>query len=261
MDIQTAVVRAGRTTAVYFWRSVSTPARAGRKLWELMNHKITAITLQKHNHQRVSIYLDGEFAFGLARIVAAWLEVGQEIDDDKIATLRDADSQEVAYQQALNFLSYRVRTEAEVIQNLRQHEVQEAFIEPTLERLRRIGMLDDQRFAQSWVDNRSEFRPRSGRALAFELRRHGVSEPLIEQSLSELDEDNLALQAALKHAHKLSQLDWQDFRRKMFGFLGRRGFNYQVSNEAIQRAWQSLHPADSIMNHTSTESTADDSNE
>ena len=60
--------------------------------------------MQKHNHQRVNVSLDGEFAFGLARIVAAWLQEGQVISDEKIAQLREEDAREVAYQQALNLI-------------------------------------------------------------------------------------------------------------------------------------------------------------
>ena len=41
-----------------------------------MIQRITALKLQKRNHQRVNVYLDGEYAFGLTRIVAAWLAVG-----------------------------------------------------------------------------------------------------------------------------------------------------------------------------------------
>ena len=50
--------------------------------------EITAIKLQRRNHQRVNIYLNGQFAFGLARIVAAWLQVGQNISHEKIEQLR-----------------------------------------------------------------------------------------------------------------------------------------------------------------------------
>jgi len=72
-----------------------------------MMHTITALTLQKRNRQRVSVFLDGEYSFGLARIVAAWLEVGQELSDEKIAQLRAEDEREVAYQRALRLIQYR----------------------------------------------------------------------------------------------------------------------------------------------------------
>ena len=54
--------------------------------------KISAIQVQKRNPNRVNIHLDGEYAFGLSRIVAAWLQVGQILDEDKIANiLRERD--------------------------------------------------------------------------------------------------------------------------------------------------------------------------
>ncbi len=82
------------------------PAKPDRlQVLNVMNYEITALKLQKRNRQRVNVYLDGEFAFGLARIVAAWLAVGQEIDDQKIAQLQQEDAREVAYQRALKFLT------------------------------------------------------------------------------------------------------------------------------------------------------------
>lgn len=125
-----------------------------------MDHRITALKLQKHNPQRINVYLDGEYAFGLSRILAAWLAVDQNISDEKIAQLQDQDGQESAYQQALQFLNYRQRSQAEVRKNLQTHQVSEQIIASVLERLRNNGLVNDQSFAQNWVENRIEFRPR-----------------------------------------------------------------------------------------------------
>src|SRR5512133_2594896 len=130
--------------------------------------KITAIVVQKKTSNRVNIHLDGEFAFGLARIVAAWLRVGQELSEEKIEQLQAEDARERAVQQAMLFLSYRVRSESEIRQNLRKHEIPDAVIEQTLERLRQDGLANDQHFARTWVENRSAFRPRSRRLMAME---------------------------------------------------------------------------------------------
>ena len=73
----------------------------------------------------MNIYLDGEFAFGLAGIVAAWLKLGQELGEEKIASLKAEDEREVTYQKALHFLSYRPRSSAEVRQNLLKHGLSE----------------------------------------------------------------------------------------------------------------------------------------
>ncbi|HEX7974306.1 MAG TPA: RecX family transcriptional regulator [Anaerolineales bacterium] len=210
-----------------------------------MDHKITALTLQKRNRQRVNVYLDGEFAFGLARIVAVWLEVGQELSDEKIVQLQSEDSREVAYQQALKFLNYRPRAEGEIRKNLKEHAISEETINEVLERLKQNGLVDDLRFAQAWIENRSELRPRSRRALAYELQRRGVDRQLAEESLESLNDEELAYQAALKQSRKLTGLDWPDFRQKMYGFLARRGFNYEVSAPVAARIWAELNENES----------------
>ena len=98
--------------------------------------KITSISVQKKNPNRVNIDLDGEFAFGLARITAAWLKTGDALSEEKIEKLQADDTREHAYQQAMLYLSYRARSEKEIRQNLRKHEIPEAIIEETLERLK-----------------------------------------------------------------------------------------------------------------------------
>ncbi len=206
-----------------------------------MEHKITAIRIQKRNHQRVNIYLDGEYAFGLARIVAAWLEVGQEISDEKIADLRDEDEREVPYQRSLKFLNYRPRSEAEIRQYLQKNGVSEEVIAEVVERLQRAGLVDDLRFAQSWVENRSDLRPRSRRALSFELQQRGINAEVIQQTVDQVDDEELAYQAAQKHARRFRELELQEFRRKMYGFLARRGFNYEVSVAAVAQVWAEIH--------------------
>lgn len=209
-----------------------------------MEHKITALKLQKRNRQRVNVYLDGEFAFGLSRILTAWMQVGQEISDEKIAELQAEDGLEVAYQQALKFLNYRQRSEAEVRKNLESHQVSEANIENILERLRRGGLINDQQFAASWVENRSEFHPRSKRALFFELRQRGLNQEAIEQALQEVDDEEMAYQAGIKQAKKYQSLEWLDFREKLSNYLLRRGFHYEVISPVVRRIWEEKQAGD-----------------
>ncbi len=199
--------------------------------------KITAIVVQKKNPNRVNIDLDGEFAFGLARIAAAWLKNGDELDDEKIAKLLDEDTRERAYQQALLFLSYRARSEKEIRQNLLKHEISEEAIEETLQKLRDAGLANDNEFAQAWVENRNTFRPRSKRALTVELRQKGLDDEAIQASLSAVDEDALAYAAAQKRAARFKDLEWVEFRKKLSEFLARRGFSYSVIAPTVSKIW------------------------
>lgn len=206
-----------------------------------MTKKITALKIQKKNKNRVSVYLDNEYAFGLTRIVAGWLQVGQELSEDKIKELKAKDSVEIALQKALNFLSYRPRSEKEVRQNLKiKHGIDEGIIDQIIERLDRGGLVDDSSFAELWVENRNEFRPRGNRALRMELRQKGISDEIIAESLKDLDEEELALKAARKQARKYKQLEWAEFRKKLTGFLARRGFNYGTIAEVTPKVWDEI---------------------
>lgn len=207
--------------------------------------KITALEPQQRNPQRVNLYLDGEFACGLSRIVAAWLSLGQEISADKLASLRAQDDAEVVYQKALHFLSFRPRSCAEVRTNLLRRGVQAELAEEVLERLTQSGLLNDQAFAQAWVENRTTFRPRSRTALRAELRRKGVSEELIQTTLDgQVEEEALALEAARRQARRYAGLDRPDFRKKLGDYLARRGFSYTILAPVVSQVWEESQTAD-----------------
>jgi regulatory protein len=203
--------------------------------------KITAIEAQKRTPDRVNIHLDGEFAFGLSRIVAAWLRVGQELSEEKIEQLQAGEARERALQQAMLFLGYRARSESEIRQNLRKHEIPEPIIEETLERLRQDGLANDNQFARAWVENRSAFRPRSRRLMAMELRQKGLDDEAIASATENVDDETLAYEAAQKKVARLKNLEWSEFRKKMSDFLGRRGFSYSVIAPVVTRVWNEAH--------------------
>jgi regulatory protein len=196
--------------------------------------KITAIQPQQKNPQRVNVYLDGDFAFGLARVTAGWLKVGQELSEEKISSL-----------QALHFLSYRLRSSAEVRQNLAKRGTPADLVNATLDRLERAGLVNDGDFARAWIDNRNTFQPRSKSALRVELRRKGLSDEIVQPVLDEkVDEEALAREAARKYAHRLSGKDWPDFRQKLIGFLARRGFSYTTITPIVSEVWKETQMAD-----------------
>lgn len=185
--------------------------------------------------------MDGQFACGLSRIVAAWLQVGQSLSEERLAQLLQEDRIESLYQRAMRYLSLRPRSEQEMRLFLMSHEKDEQIRELVIERLRARGWLDDQRFAAQWVENRVAFRPRGKKALALELRQRGVRAAVIEQVVQELDEEEMAYQAAQKVLYRYKDLDHQTFRRKLYDLLIRRGFSYEVVLPTIHRCWQEIH--------------------
>ncbi|MGB2963805.1 MAG: RecX family transcriptional regulator [Anaerolineales bacterium] len=201
---------------------------------------VTKLEPQKKNPQRLNVYLNGEFAFGISRLVAPWLQEGNELSQGEISGLQTEDQIQQAYQRAINFLSYRARSEQEIKLNLQKHQVPETIIESVLERLDDASLVDDREFAQQWIENRIKFHPRSKRALSSELYRKGISKQIIEETLLDIDEEVLARSLAQKKVSKLRTLDKSTFQKKMYGFLSRRGFHYGICKEVVSQLWDEL---------------------
>ena len=200
----------------------------------MMVGKITALRFQKRHKDRVNVYVDGQFAFGLAAILAARLQVGQTLSDEDVARLKAQDEAERAYGRALNFLSYRPRSEAEVRRNLRSKGFEDSIVEAVIERLTQVGLLNDREFAHYWVENRLQFRPKGVRALRQELRDKGISASIVDDVLIDVDEEAAARQAAKAGVRRLKHLAPADFRRKLGMYLSRRGFSYAVIRPLVE---------------------------
>jgi len=204
---------------------------------------ITSIEPQKNDPKRVNIYLDGEFAFGMSGILAAWLKVGQSLTEEKINTLIIDDGLESTYQKALHFMSFRPRSIAEVRKNLQGREIPLSLIEETIKLLQSNSLLNDLKFAQDWVANRSDFHPRSQSALRLELRMKGIAEEDIQKALEiGLDDETLALLAAQKYKHRLKGLNKIEFRKKISSYLSRKGFSFTSINPVFTTIWNEIHP-------------------
>ncbi len=205
-----------------------------------MMKTITSLKQQKRSPGRVNVHLDGEYAFALSKIVAAWLSPGQEIDEEKIIELQSKDEQEAAFQKALNFISYRPRSIKETRDRLLKTKFEENVVEQALSKLIEKQLLDDHEFATEWVENRSAFKARSSFLLRRELFQKGIAEEIIDKALKDVDDTELAYKAAEAKAHRYEHLEWKEYRKKLSGYLSRRGFRYSISEEVCRETWKSL---------------------
>ena len=204
---------------------------------------ITRLAFQKRTDQRVNVYLDGEYAFALPAIEAARLKVGQALTDAEIVALRATDAAAKAYDRAVQYLSVRPRSEAEVRRRLERAEVDPETVEAVVVRLTEQGYLNDAEFARYWVENRQLFRPKGEQALRQELRQAGVDSETIQHSLEGLDTREAAYAAARPKAERLkllAQEDPQAFKHKLGNFLLRRGFNYDIVREITNQLLSEL---------------------
>jgi regulatory protein len=135
-------------------------------------------------------------------------------------------------------INVRPRSIWEISTRLQKAGYGENVVNSTIDRLQSAGLVSDSEFARTWVENRCTFRPRSKRVLVLELHQKGVADDEIQSAVCNLDEAFLAWQTAEKYASRCKDLPFDEFRKKMFGYLTRRGFNFGTVAEVIQKTWQ-----------------------
>jgi len=202
--------------------------------------KVTGIIRKKGREKQVQIFLDGKYACTLLAelILKEGIKTGQELSVSQLETLSGKDRRQRCLNTAVRYIGYRPRSAAEIKQRLHRHGYDTESVEMALSTLKKQGLADDAAFARFWIDNRESFSPRSRRLAALELSRKGLSNDIIEQVIGEINESESAYRAALGKARRLSSADYIDFRRRLGGYLGRRGFGYDVIKETVDRVWR-----------------------
>ena len=201
--------------------------------------KITALRIGKGWKKRVNMFLDDRFAYSLEAevVIKEGLQVGQELSAGQIEALTGSNHFHRCLNAAIHYLGYRPRSEFEIKERLRRRGFDDNTIESVISKLREQGLVDDAVFARFWQENRDSFSPRSQWLTKLELRQKGVTDDIIAQVIDAIDDEDSAYRAALSKAQRLSQVDYQSFRRRLGEYLKRRGFGYGVINHTIERLW------------------------
>ncbi|HUS17202.1 MAG TPA: RecX family transcriptional regulator [Chloroflexia bacterium] len=205
----------------------------------------------------------------IAVVAEEHLQLGQACPPELVARLAAGDEFQRQYARALGFLAVRPRSEAEVRSRLRRKAVEPDLIDAIVARLHRARYLDDAEFARYWVAERARTSPRGARLIKGELRNKGVHPSLIDEALavfeeeadaeeaatqerallipgpppsaaeSDLLEESREVRAALGLAERkhrsYGSLDPATYRRRMTGFLLRRGYGYDVVARVLKR--------------------------
>ena len=200
--------------------------------------KITAIKVQQRDNARVSIYIDETFSFGLHMDIQLdhRLKPGDLLDETAIAQLLKEDESRKAITAALNLLSYRPRAAGELRGKLREKGYAPEAVDAAVARMRELRYLDDEAFAERWVESRQSSRPRSERMLKRELAQKGVDKETIERTVEEagVDEYGDALELARKKYQSLRHEERDVRYRRLSGLLGRRGYGYDIIRQVME---------------------------
>lgn len=144
-------------------------------------------------------------------------------------------------------ISLRQRSEKEIrdyfkIKNLKakikdKELYSELVVETTIQKLKELRLVDDEQFARSWVESRS--RKKGMRVIRQELFQKGISREIIEKVYSEQGTVDSELETAEKLLEKKLRI-WKDlepqkFKQKAYDFLMRRGFEYEVVKDVVEK--------------------------
>lgn len=203
---------------------------------------ITKIERQKNARHRVSVYLDGEFAFGADEelVYAFHLETGARLDSAAIARLKNEDSYHKARDAAMRFLARRKYSMREMRTRLERKGCDPAAADRVIDHLRSIALLDDADFARAYVRDRRNLRPAGRRVLEIELRKRGIAREIISTVLRELADDASeelsARLLAARYLPRVARLEPAAKRSRLYQFLLRRGYDPDAIRRVLSAA-------------------------
>ncbi len=203
---------------------------------------ITKIEQQKGRKDRVSIFLDGEFGFGIHQNLLIDLNLfrGKILDEKEIAEILKTEERTSAKERAFRWLSYRSHSEKEIARKLLQAKFSKETIDWTIGELNRLKFLDDEGFARMYAHDRLLKRPIGKRLLIMELRQKGIDAQtaarVAEDAYSEKSELELAEVLLKKKATTYARFEPQKARQKAANFLTQRGFGWEVISEVLEKS-------------------------
>lgn len=213
--------------------------------------KITSVSAQVRNPDRVNVSVDGKFRFSLDifQLTELGVKVGKEFSEEELTALEGESSYGKLYTKALEYSMLRPHSSREMRDYLwrktretkyksRSGElktrpgVAQEIATRVYDRLVEKGYIDDEKFARWWVENRNLRKGTSRRKLQAELQAKGVASALIAAMLEDShrnDEDELAKIIAKKRAKYPDE-------QKLIAYLARQGFRYDDIKSALQEA-------------------------
>lgn len=188
--------------------------------------KITAIKQQERLKGRYSIFVDEKYAFSLSAdtLLDERLVPGQEVDEQQLKAYKKLSADDKAYGLALAYVARRLRSKWELTDYFRRKGYDEALSEQILQRLERLGLVDDEKFARAWVNDRRLLKATSKRRLVQELRAKRIADDITESVLAEDETDERQVLRELVE-RKRKQTRYQD-DLKLMQYLARQGFGY-----------------------------------
>lgn len=213
--------------------------------------KITSVEPQKKNPKRFNIFLDGKFVFGADEdlVVNQRLVPGKIIQTEDLEKLLFEAEVGKLMEKMYNWFSFRQHSEKEVKDYLKNlsykrklkdmDEISEVVTFLLIERLKKKGLINDLEFAKAWVESRRRSKQKGMNALKSELFQKGIDKEIVEEvvrlQVTGYSEDDLAELALEKKMKSWQNLEPAKKKQKALEFLMRKGFDYEICKEVIEK--------------------------
>jgi len=208
---------------------------------------ITSIEPQKKRKNRFNIFLDEEFGFAADENVLLKynLKISQSLTQSQIEKLIKENELGKLMDQSLRFLSFRPRSEKEVVdyligkisrkENIKYSQVKESpLIKQVVVKLKKYKYLDDFEFANWLVRSRIRSKPQGLSLVKFDLEKKGIDDEIINSIIAKYpDQTVLAKRAIEKKLANWQKLPKGDFKKKIYAYLISRGFNFETIGEVF----------------------------
>lgn len=205
--------------------------------------RITDIVPQ-NKYDRVNIYIDGKFAFGLSEELRYKLNLNVDklVSQDFIDDVIKGEEKNKVINSALNLLSYRQRSIKEMYTRLIQKGYDEEYVINAIEYCKERNYLDDKMYAESFIRDKTNLNGYGSIRIRFDLLSKGISKDIVDEVL------NIDFAEEYSRAHELAQKRIKSYRndeknaiyQKLGGFLQRKGYSYDVVSKVLKEVLEKL---------------------
>ncbi|MFS0577020.1 recombination regulator RecX [Sporosarcina sp. 179-K 3D1 HS] len=199
---------------------------------------ITKITQQKKDGERYNIFLDEKYAFSVHEsvLVKFGLTKGMSLEEWSIDEMVYEDEIQKAFNRALHYLGFRMRSEFEVKKKLLDSGYGEAVVLEAIVKLKRLGFLDDESFSEALLQTQIKTSSKGPRAIQQEFRKKGIGKELQEKVLegySEEEQVRIATKLATKAAEANRSVTPVQLKQKIQNALLRKGYSFDIIKQAL----------------------------
>lgn len=201
---------------------------------------ISKITRQKNNKERYNIYLNEKYAFSVdeSTLIKFGLTKGKILDDFEMDEITYEDEISKAFNRALNYLSYQMRSEYEIKKKLLEAGFGESVILEAIRKLERLGFLNDETYSKALLETKKKTAKKGPKAIKQDLIKKGIDKQTQEKVLETFtyeEQLEIAMQLAEKTVRTNSKKTPSQIKQKIQEVLSRKGYSFEIIHEVLDQ--------------------------